>query len=180
MTTQRPARHVRALVLATAGLLLAGCSAQPGTAGSIDGERITQNELEDATSEYVALTGQATEPVVVLNTLLAAQVLPGIAAEHGYALSDGEIESLYAEQAAALGAEVPAGGYSPAFIELGRYLFVYSEVAASPDAQAVFDEFTTAMVEADIAINPRYGEVNDEGVIQPTTHDWLAGTDQEQ
>lgn len=178
MTTQRRARHT--LVLATAGLLLAGCAAQPGTAGSIDGERITQNELEDATSEYVALTGQETEPVVVLNTLLAAEVLPGIAAEHGYALSDGEIEALYAEQAAALGAEAPADGYSDAFIDLGRYLFVYSEVAASADAQAVFDEFTAAMADADIAVNPRYGEVNAEGVIEPTSHDWLAGTTEQQ
>ena len=75
---------------------------------------------------------------------------------------------------------MPADGYSDAFIDLGRYLFVYSEVAASPDAQAVFDEFTAAMADADIEVNPRYGEVNAEGVIGPTSHDWLAGTTEQQ
>ena len=68
-------KFVSAVVLLTAAAL-AGCSAQPGTAAVINGTKITEGELDDATLEYVGLTGQEAQPSVVLNTLLAAEIFP--------------------------------------------------------------------------------------------------------
>lgn len=173
MVPTRPARL--ALALAAAGLL-AGCAAQPGTAGTINGARVTEAELADATGDYVELTAQPTEPVVVLNTLLAAEVLPGIAAKYDIAYSDQEVVDRLAEQAQNLPAGVPEGGFSDAFVDLGRYLFLYSAVQEDPDGEAILGEFTAAMAQADISVSPRYGQAGEGGVIQPVSREWLAPT----
>lgn len=166
-------KFVSAVVLLTAAAL-AGCSAQPGTAAVINGTKITEGELDDATLEYVGLTGQEAQPSVVLNTLLAAEIFPSIAAEYGLALSDEQVTERLQEQAALQGADIPADGYSEAFIDLGHYLFSSIEAQARPDAAAIFQEFTTAMAEADIEVNPRYGQVGEDGIIAPSDKDWLA------
>ena len=153
---------------------VAGCSAQPGTAAVVNGTRITEDQLDDATLEYVDLTGQPAEPTVVLNTLIAADVFPAIAAKHGLALSDQQVEQRFEDLAKQQGAKVPEGGFSPAFIELGHYLFAAAAAQSSPEAQAVSQDFSTAMAEAKIEVNPRYGEVSKEGTIQPAQHPWLA------
>ncbi|MFD1504248.1 hypothetical protein FE374_04170 [Georgenia yuyongxinii] len=169
-------KFVSAVVLLTAAAL-AGCSAQPGTAAVINGTKITEGELDDATLEFGDLTGQPPQPSVVLNTLLAAEVFPSIAAEHGLALSDQQVTQRLEEQAVLQGAEVPVDGYSPAFIDLGHYLFSATDAQAHPEAAAIFQEFTTAMGEADIEVNPRYGQVEDSGEIVPSQHDWLVTPD---
>lgn len=176
MTTQR--RVARTLLPLVAGaLVLGGCAAKPGTAGVVNGERVTENEVSDAAREYVELTGQATDRSVVLNTLMAAEVLPDIAAEHGYAISDGEVTAAYDEQAVTLGGEASADGYSAAFIDLGRYIFLFSQIQSSPDGEQVVAEFTEAMADADITVNPRYGSPDEQGVIQPAERDWIVGSD---
>ena len=155
---------------------VAGCSAQPGTAAVVNGTRITEAQLDDATLEYVDLTGQPAEPSVVLNTLIAADVFPAIAAKHGLALSDQQVEQRFEELAQQQGAKAPEGGFSPAFIDLGHYLFAAAAAQSSPDAQAVSEEFSAAMAKAKIEVNPRYGEVTKDGAIQPIKHDWIAQT----
>lgn len=173
MAAQRRIRPARALVvLAAAGLALSGCAAQPGTAAVVNGERITSNDLDDATLEYVALTGQETEPVVVLNTLIAAEILPEVAAERGVAYSDEQVAERFTEQAALLGTTAPES-YSEAFLDLGHYLFTVIDVQTSPDGAAILEEFSARMAEADVEINPRYGQAQD-GTIAPIEHDWLA------
>jgi hypothetical protein len=160
-------------VVVLAAAALAGCSAQPGTAAVINGTKITEGELDDATLEFGDLTGEPPQPSIVLNTLLAAEVFPAIAAEHGIALSDEQVAERLDEQAALQGAEIPADGYSSAFIDLGHYLFSATEAQSHPDATAIFEEFTAAMADADIEVNPRYGQVQDNGEIVPSQHDWL-------
>lgn len=155
---------------------VAGCSAQPGTAAVVNGTRITEDQLDDATLEYVDLTGQPAEPAVVLNTLIAADVFPAIAAKHGLALSDQQVEQRFEELAQQQGAKVPEGGFSPAFIDLGHYLFAAAAAQQSADAQAVSEEFSAAMSDATIEVNPRYGEVTKEGAIQPVQHPWIVQT----
>ncbi|UNX55600.1 hypothetical protein MF406_04885 [Georgenia sp. TF02-10] len=172
MVPQRPARPALA-ALAVAGLL-AGCAAQPGTAASINGVRVSEDDLADAHGDYVALTNQPTEPAVVLNTMLAAEVLPGIAAEHDVVLSDDDVVSLLDRQAEAAGTTAPEDGYSDAFVDLGRYLFLVPSLQNAQQGQAVLEEFSTAMADADIEVNPRYGTVDETGIISPLSPDWIA------
>ncbi|WP_127129795.1 hypothetical protein [Georgenia sp. SYP-B2076] len=176
MAAQRRTRLTRALVvLAAAGVALSGCAAQPGTAAVVNGTRITENELDDATLEYVSLTGQKTEPVAVLSTLIAAEVLPKIAADHGVVYSDEQVIEMYKQQAGLLGTTAPKS-YSPAFVDLGHYLFAALDLQSSPEGPAVMEEFTKAMADADIDVNPRYGQAVD-GSIKPVAHDWIAPTE---
>ncbi|MPV38348.1 SurA N-terminal domain-containing protein [Georgenia subflava] len=175
MATLRPTLLLRPVVAAAAaGLALAGCAAQPGTAATVNGVTISENAVDDATGEYVAFSGQETAPVVILNTLVQAELLTPIANEAGYAVSDAEVEQFFLEQAVMLGnAELPENS-SDAFIDLGRFLMQYNEVSSSPDAEAVLTQLGTELTEADLEVNPRYGELTEEGSIVPTTHEWIA------
>lgn len=179
MSAHRSSRLAPLAVLAVAGVALAGCSAQPGTAAVVDGHRITVGDVDVAQREFVDITGQAdTQPRAVLNTLVAAQVLPDIAAEHGIAYSDEQVEDAFAQQIVLAGSEVPAGGFADATIEIGRYLFVLTDVQSSPDGQAIATEFAEQMAAADTEVNPRYGTIDEGGVISPVEHDWIAGSQQ--
>ncbi|MFH5824396.1 hypothetical protein [Georgenia sp. AZ-5] len=169
----RSSRFVAVLGIMAAAGAVAGCSAQPGTAGVINGVRITESELSDATLEFEALTGQDTAPSAVLTTLMLAQVFQEVGPEHGIAYTDEEVAGLFEQQAALQGAEVPEDGFSEAFIDLGHYLFGVTELQSSPDAAAVGEKLSTAMNEADIEVNPRYGEAV-QGVVTPVEHDWIA------
>lgn len=169
-------RSRRLLSLAVvAGVTLAGCAAQPGTAAEVEGSRITTNEVDVAHREFIAITGQAeTSVVAVLNTLMAAELLPEVASEYGIAYSDEQITDAFEQQAALAGSEVPEGGYADSTLDLGRYLLVLGDVQASPDAQEIAEAFGARMAEADAVVNPRYGEIDENGLITPVVHDWLA------
>ncbi|MCK6211000.1 SurA N-terminal domain-containing protein [Georgenia sp. EYE_87] len=175
MASTRPSHLIRtAVALAAAGLALAGCSAQPGTAATVNGTTISENEVDEATSEFIALTGQQdVTPVAVLNTLVEGELLDPIAIEAGYAVSDAEVEQFFLEQASAAGATQRPDVESEAFLDLGRYLLQYNEIYASPDAQAIFAEAETARQEADIEVNPRYAQTDDSGAFVPTVRDWI-------
>lgn len=178
MSAHRSSRIAALAALAVAGVALAGCSAQPGTAAVVDGHRITVNDVDVAHREFVAITGQDAQPVAVLNTLVAAQLLPGIAAGYDIAYSDEQIEDAFAQQIQLTGGKEPEGGFADATIELGRYLFVLTDVQASPDGQAIAEEFGAQMADADTEVNPRYGEIDESGIISPVAHDWIAGSTQ--
>lgn len=175
----RPTHLVRnAAALAAAGLVLAGCAAQPGTAATVNGTTISENDVDDATVEYVALTGQETSPVVVLNTLVQAELLDPIASDAGYAYSDAEVRNFFLEQAALSGAQERPDVDSRAFLDLGRYLLQYNEISTSQDAQTILTELGTSLQEADLKVNPRYGQANESGVIVPTAKEWIQPSEQ--
>lgn len=168
-------RRLLPLAAAVVGVALAGCAAQPGTAAEVEGNRITTNDVDVAHREFVEITGQAdTTVVAVLNTLMAAQLLPDVASEYGIAYSDEQITDAFEQQATLAGSEVPDGGYADSTLDLGRYLLVLGEVQASPDAQEIAEAFGARMAEADAVVNPRYGEIDENGLITPVAHDWLA------
>ncbi|MHB1064330.1 MAG: SurA N-terminal domain-containing protein [Georgenia sp.] len=175
MSAHRSSRILSLAALAVAGVALAGCSAQPGTAAVIDGTRITIDDVDVAQREFVEITGQSdAQPRAVLNTLMAAQVLPDVAAGYGIAYSDEQITDIFAEQLTTAGNEVPEGGFADSTLELGRYLFVLTDVQSSPDGQAIAEAFGARMKEAKTVVNPRYGEIDENGLIAPVTHDWIA------
>jgi len=174
VATTRPTHLVRnAVALAAAGLVLAGCAAQPGAAATVNGTTISENDVDDATAEFVALTGQDTTPVVVLNTLVQAELLDPIATKAGYAVSDAQVQKFFLEQGALAGAEEPPNVDSPAFLDLGRFLMQYNEINSSQDAQKILTELGTALQDADVKVNPRYGQTNESGVIVPTAKEWI-------
>lgn len=172
------ARPIRsALVLAAVATVLAGCSGSPGTAAVVDGERLTDAEVAQAVEEYASVTGQEALPGAVVYTLVDGFILNDIASSYGLAYSDDEVVEYFTQLAESSGGELPEGGLSPTFVELGRTLLVNSSVSTDPDAQAIATDFVAAREEADIEVNPRYGEVR-EGQIAPTTHEWLATAEQ--
>lgn len=173
MASTRPSHLIRTAAAIAAGLALAGCSAQPGTAATVNGTAISESQVDEATSEFITLSGQPdVTPVAVLNTLVEGRLLDPIATEAGYGVSDGEVKQFFLEQASLAGAPTP-DVESDAFLDLGRYLLQYNEIYSSPDAQAIFTEAETARQEADIVVNPRYGQTDESGNFVPTVRDWI-------
>lgn len=182
MATTRSARLARKarpmLALAAAGLVLAGCAARPGTAATVDGHRITDADVAAATTEYQEFSGQEVEASVVLNTLIQAEVMQPLAKENGFGVSHAEVEEFLTQQAVMLGnAELPESS-SPAFLDLGRFLLQLNEIQADADGEEILTEFGQRLGTAEISASPRYGTVSDDGVVQPTTPDWIVQPDQ--
>ena len=175
MASTRPSHLIRTTAaLAVAGLALAGCAAQPGTAATVNGTTISENEVNEATAEFVALTGREdVTPVAVLNTLVEGEVLDPIATKAGYAVSDAEVQRFFLEQASLAGVSQSPDVDSKAFLDLGRYLLQYNEIYASPDAQTIFAEAEKARQAADIKLNPRYGQTDEAGDFVPAVRDWI-------
>ncbi|WP_043498686.1 hypothetical protein [Georgenia sp. SUBG003] len=108
----------------------------------------------------------------------AGRAARAIASEAGYAYSDAEVEKFFLEQASLSGAGERPDVESPAFLDLGRFLLQYNEISSSQDAQAILTELGTAVQEAELTVNPRYGQANEEGVIVPTAREWIQQDEQ--
>ncbi len=175
MTSTRLGRGIAAAAL-LAGLALGGCSAQPGAAAVVDGERISENQLARAVADFSAVTGQQVDGATMLGTLVVAPVLIDVAAEHGVAASDDQAAELLDRQAEATGLPVPEEGYGEGVLQVAKMTIVNQGLSAAPDASAAMEEISTRIAEADVEVSPRYGEFDPSGQIVATPLPWIAGT----
>lgn len=175
MTSTRLSRGIAAAALLTA-LALGGCSANPGAAAVVDGQRITEAELQQAVSDFAAVTGQQVDPVAMLGTLVVAPVLIEVGAEHGLAASEDEAIALLDRQAEAAGLTAPEDGYGSGVISVAQMTLVNQSLAAAPEGAAAAQEITERISSADVEVSPRYGEFDPSGQIVPQALPWIAET----
>lgn len=141
----RPVR-LRALAgIAIAGaLVLAGCGNAPlDHAATIDGQRISETDLQEVTQEFNGLAPQPITPGEILTVLVQLPVLEDLAADAGSQITDGEL----VEQIRT----IPQAPDEPSdlFLDLVRGLS-YQQLAGGQLPQEQLDDL-------EVDINPRYG-----------------------
>ncbi|MCM3662429.1 hypothetical protein M3148_15725 [Georgenia satyanarayanai] len=175
MTSTRLSRGIAAATL-LAALALGGCSAHPGAAAVVDGERITEAELARAVSDFAAVTGQEVDSVAMLGTLVVAPVLIEVGAEHGVGASEDEAVALLDQQAEVAGLTTPKDGYGSGVIDVARMTLINQRLAQAPEGAAAAQAITERISEAEVEVSPRYGEFDPSGQIVPQALPWIATT----
>ncbi len=170
MTSTRRSIAAAALL---AGLVLGGCSAQPGAAAVVNGERISENELDRALIDFAAVTGQEVEPAAMLGTLVVAPVILQAAADHGVAASDDEAAELLDRQAELAGL-TPPESYGHGVLQVAKMTVVNQDMAASPAGAEAIQAVNEGIAQAEIEVSPRYGEFDaTTGQVLPQQLPWI-------
>lgn len=171
--------RVRAALVAAAvvgGVVLGGCSAQPGTAAVIDGRSISQDTLNTTVEELAPLL-QTAEPRAVLAALMVAPFFIEAADENEVGISESQTRQLM--DGAAEQSGVPATDWSDASVELVRFSLAQQSLLALPDGAEIIGAVEDEIFAAPIDVNPRYGRLDPEtGQVEPLDLPWItAGAD---
>lgn len=165
------------LSLAATGAVLAGCAGQPGVAATVDDRVITESDLARFVSDGESVLAQEPTADAALSMLILIPWFLDIAADAGAAVSEHDAVDLLEEVLAQTGAEAPEDGFGTGMIDLARWQLVQTELSSgevlAPDFNA---ELSVLLDEAEIEVNPRYGEFDAEsGSVLPREADaWIA------
>ena len=164
----------------TAGVALAialgGCAGQPGTAAVVDGERISQAQVEAVHTDLVEVFQGVTGPQVLQSLIIAPFVLDAAQAE-GVAVSDEQARTFLQDTATQAGADAGTE-FSDASVELLRSDLSLQGIQSLGNAAEVMAGIETAIAEADVELSPRYGSGFDlaGGGIAPLATPWIVPT----
>ncbi|WP_098469432.1 hypothetical protein [Serinibacter salmoneus] len=147
---------------------MTACTQQPGTAATVEGERITQAELAATVEDLDTLNGMASDPGQVLTSLIFAPVVVTASGDAGVGVSQAEATALLDEVAATAGLE--PWDYAPGTIQIAELQLV-SQYTAS--VAGLNEEIAVRAAEADVEVNPLYGEWSGASGVQPTQWPWL-------
>ncbi|MBO1751970.1 hypothetical protein J4G33_09160 [Actinotalea sp. BY-33] len=155
----------------TTAMLVAGCSTTPGAAAVVEGRTITQSTL-DAAQQDLAPIFQGVDARTVLVGLIVAPYFLEAAAENGVAVSEEQAVEVVNQGLAESGQELPE--LSEGALEVLRFSLASQSLQQLEDAPAIISEVEAEIFEADVTINPRYGELDPEtGQITAETLPWL-------
>ena len=166
--------------VAVTAALLAGCN-MPGTVATVNGDRISQRELNEAMEVRNALmVNPGTTPAQLtnetLNLMILTPFLEDTAGAYGLAVSDQEAMDVINQVVTTTGGEAwAAEDFTETQLDLGRAVQLISLVNASPEGAAIADETMVALGNADIEVNPRFGQVVPGGQILPVIPEWIVG-----
>lgn len=145
--------------IASAALLLTGCGTA-NTAAVVDGHRITQSGLREATEQIAQYAQQPMPARDVLTRLIIVPTVLQVLGERDVTISE----------AAARSALSDIEGPVPYLMELTKL-----DLAIGQMTEQDFAEITTRLSELDVDVNPRYGTFNPEQVaVVPETAGWIA------
>jgi len=168
-------RRTRILgALAATAALLAGCATLPGTAAVVDGQRITQGEVTEATDMFGRLLGSAPNTAAVLDALVKEKGVTPVAGDFDLVASDGEVVDYLNQYAVASGGEVldqadlPASG-----LAAGRYLLLMERMSGEEAVLEISNEMLRAFQDAEIEMNPRFGSYDENGLLTATSFPWI-------
>lgn len=146
-------------VVASAALLLSGCGTA-NTAAVVDGQRITQSGLQEATEQIAQYASRPMPARDVLTRLIIAPTVLRVLAERDVTITD----------AAARSALADIDGPVPYLVDLTRL-----DLAIGQMTEQDFAEITSRLSDLDVDVNPRYGEFNAEQVaVVPAPAEWIA------
>ena len=182
MTPRTSSRRAVVRVLVVPGVLaavlgLGACSAlgDPSAAAIVDGETVvTQADVATVMAELPLeiSNDQPVAPAQVLTFLAVSGTVEELAGEYGAILGDAEAEEFLASVDEQAGR--PAVEYSPATLDLIATNLMLGQLNQSEDSAAAIEERFLLLAE-DLEVNPRYGEVTDDGslLVVPARHPWL-------
>lgn len=166
MTSRTPTRpyaarrRVAALVGAPAlALGLAACSGlgTPGSAAVVDGEVISEREVQTVATELALGTGGAVTAAQIVPLMIVSGVVDDIAAEITGGSS--RADALAALEANAVGDGQTSVEYSDATLDFIATNLELNAIQQNDQARAVFEE---RLQELDVEVNPRYGTIDEE------------------
>lgn len=160
-----------AVVPLAAALLLTGCG-RPGTAATVDGERITDAQLATLVDDLERLTASSPDagpvaPSIALATFVQGPTIEEVGAEAGAAASDMQAVELL--DGAAEGSSLEPWDYSPELVQFARIALTRQALQADTAASA---EVGRRLAELDVELNPRFGTW-DAGQVTPASWPWL-------
>lgn len=150
-----------------------GSDISAGQAAVVDGQVITEAELQESTAELNMVLQTPITPATTLQTAVSAPVIEQVFTDAGVLVSD---EDLVTELKAS-GIEQPSD-LSLDVARVIRYttLLQDPDFAASPENAAINEQLSTADAsERDVVINPRYGTWEPEalGAINVDPPEWI-------
>lgn len=169
--------RIAALVAATA--LVAGCSV-PGTAATVNGERITDRAVSEFVSDQNRLFGAVSQVTIVdgITSLTFGAVAEPIAEDLGIGVTDDDASTAINDQLASLGLPaVEPADLSDGMIDVYRAVLLANKLQSDPLSAAFSEQLQTALGEAEVSVNPRYGLQGSEGgnLFAPLELPWISG-----
>jgi hypothetical protein len=153
-------------------LVLGACAQTPGTAAVVDGRVVTETRFERAHRELDRIVANPVDPMVVLQSLIYGPFYLDAAERYGAGVSDNEARE-FARQIAEQSGE-DASRLGEGALEVLRFSLATDKLQQVPDGDQAFAEVDQRIREADIRINPRYGQRDAEtGQIQVVRPEWI-------
>lgn len=153
-----------------AALALGGCTAQPGSAAIVDGERIATTTVDRATRELNQLFTVDTRGV--LSMLIVAPIYLDEASDLGLGKSQDEARAYLTDVAVANELDLDAADVSDATLDILRFDMAVRDMNQLVDPAPVVDRINGRLAELDVDVNPRFGEFTGQ-VVAPTTPEWI-------
>lgn len=172
-------RRSVALVAGAVALVgaLAGCSAKPGVAATVNGQDITTREVSTTIADFTPLSGQVSASAV-LNELVLEPIYLEVAQKHDVAVSEDDAKAAIASAFAGKGPVPDSAGT----LAIARFELTANKIAQSPQASAIAADLATALKGASITVNPRFGTFDPAAVsvtsvvTAPTQPAWQVAT----
>lgn len=178
-TAVRPARSaarrpwsVVAAVAVAAAMLLTGCARQSGTAATVDGHRITVDEVQQGTADLLPYYSTIDQRAVLILLVEAPTVL-AVAEDAGVGVSADDARAELEKAATAAGAK-KAPTFGHAAVEAMRFSLAQAAIQKATNASDLAGEVTTRLAAVSLDVNPRYGTIDlAAGTTTDISYPWL-------
>lgn len=171
-------RRIRTVAaVAALSALVASCQT-PGTAATVNGERITDREVAEATAQIAeAFPGQPVNPTDILGSLVFEKIFSDVAEQYDATVSDEELLASFNASAPMSGLkEIDPETAAPSTVAFLRSLYYNQSLMGLPNAAEVTQALGGLIQNAQVEMNPRYGIDFDpeQAAFVPLTHEWIA------
>ncbi len=166
MFSSKSAAMVAAAAVAALGL--GACTAQPGTALSVNGVTYSEAQVTEAVADYKELTGQTLDRSTVVRMIPDSLKFTELADAIGLEASDDDVKTYLDDLVAAGKVTEPSDGIGQVMTEILRYTVISSQINSlgQDEIATASEEFTKISDAQQVEINPRYGTVAADGSIQ--------------
>lgn len=138
---------------------LGACTAQPGTAVSVNGVAYTEADITRGVEDYATLTGQTLDRSTIVRMIPDALKFTELAEDLNLEADDAAVQA-YLDNLVASGQVVaPADGVGTVLTEILRYTIINAQMSAldQETMMDVHDTFQKIAASQEVEINPRYG-----------------------
>lgn len=157
-----------ALTAASIGVIsLSACSAQPGTAVSVNGVKYSEDEVTQGVFDYKELTGKTFDRSTVVRMIPDALKFTELAQQIGLQASNEDVDAYLDTLIADGKVAKPSGDIGPVMTEVLRYTVISSAINTLDHDQLalVTDTFNKIVASQQVKVNPRYGTASSDGTI---------------
>jgi hypothetical protein len=174
-TGRRARLRTGAVLGLVAAVTLTGCAGQPGAAAVVD-DRVIAVEDVHTTVEQLSPFFEGATSQNVLAVLVQEPTIRAFAQEHGVAVSDQAARAQLTDAAARIDSPTTEEFGEPA-VAVSRYLLVWEQLTALPDAQVLIPDLQLELGELDVEVSPRFGAVDEGNELVAVDRPWLVPSD---